>query len=130
MQGGFTDEWLDAALVGSPEYAQNHGGLGAGWITGLYQDLLGRTPALAELNGWAQALARGMAAMQLAYGFAASPESEGQRVAADYQKFLGRTPCPAELAGWVNAFRLGLPNEAVIADLVGSGEYYSRHTPS
>jgi hypothetical protein len=130
MQGGFTNEWLDAALVGSPEYAQNHGGLGAGWITGLYQDLLGRTPALAELNGWAQALAGGMSGMQIAYGFAASPECEGQRVAADYQKFLGRTPSPAELAGWVNAFRLGLPNEAVIADLVGSGEYYGRHTTS
>jgi hypothetical protein len=127
MQGGLTDEWLEATLVGSPEYTQNHGGAGAGWITGLYQDLLGRSPALAELNAWAQALAAGMSEAQIAHGFAASAEREGQRVGADYQQYLGRTPASAELAAWVNAFLQGLTDEAVIAALVGSAEYYGRH---
>jgi hypothetical protein len=127
MQGGLTDEWLEATLVGSPEYTQNHGGAGAGWITGLYQDLLGRPPALAELIAWAQALAAGMSEAQIAHGFAASAEREGQRIGADYQQYLGRTPASAEQAGWVNVLLQGLTDEAVIAALVGSAEYYGRN---
>jgi hypothetical protein len=124
---GLTDEQLEATVLGSPEYVQNHGGLGAGWVTALYQDLLGRAPGVAELNNWARALVGGMSTSQIAYGFAASAEREGQRVTADYQKYLGRTSAAAELAGWVNAFLQGLSDEALIAGLVGSPEYYTRH---
>jgi V8-like Glu-specific endopeptidase len=132
MQGGLSDERLEAAFIGSAEYIAGHGGSGAGWVFGMYRDLLGRTPAQAEVDGWVAALNGGMTPQAVAYGFAASEEREGQRVAADYQKYLGRGATAPEIAGWVSAFEQGYSNEDVIAGFVGSVEYYQNHgsTPS
>jgi hypothetical protein len=127
MQHGLTDERLEAGFIGSREYIQDHGGQGAGWVSGMYQDLLGRTPQQAEVDAWVQALAAGMSPTQVAYGFAASAEREAQRITADYQKYVGRTPTAAEISAWVNAFENGFTNEDVIAGFVGSPEYYQKH---
>jgi hypothetical protein len=128
MQNGLTDEQLEAAFIGSGEYIQNHGGPGAGWVTSLYHDLLGRTPSPSEVAGWVQALANGETPAQVAYGFAASSEREGDRVVQDYQTFLGRSPAPAEVAGWVNAFEThAATNEDVVAGFVASAEYFQNH---
>src|SRR5262249_4062405 len=91
LQNGLTDERLEASFIGSPEYIANHGGPGAGWVKGMYQDILGRTPSQSEVDGWVQALNSGVSPQQVAYGFAASAEREGNRVRGDYQTFLGRT---------------------------------------
>jgi hypothetical protein len=40
MQAGLTDEQLEAAFIGAPEYIAAHGGAGAGWVQGLYHDIL------------------------------------------------------------------------------------------
>jgi N-acetylneuraminic acid mutarotase/uncharacterized protein YkwD len=127
MQQGLTNERLEAGFIGSPEYITNHGGQGAGWVTGMYQDLLGRNPAPSEVNAWMQALAAGAAPTQVAYGFAASPEREAQRVAADYQRYLGRAPQPSEVAAWVGLFEAGYRNEDVVAGFVASPEYFQTH---
>jgi hypothetical protein len=128
MQKGLTDEHLEAAFIGSNEFIQNHGGLGSGWITAMYQSLLGRTPSQAEINQWLQALANGVSTTSIAYQFAASAERESQRVTADYQQYLGRAPTAAEVAGWVNRFESGTAtNEDVVAGFVGSVEYYQKH---
>jgi hypothetical protein len=128
MRHGLTDEHLEAGFIGSAEYIQSHGGAGAGWVLGMYQDLLGRTPAQAEVDHWLQVLGSGVSTVEVAYGFAASGEREGQRVTADYQQYLGRTPADSEVAGWVSAFESGSKtNEDVIAGFVGSAEYFNRH---
>jgi hypothetical protein len=127
MQQGFTDERLEAGFIGSAEYIANHGGPGAGWVTGMYQNLLGRTPLKSEVNAWVQALKAGASPTQIAYDFAASAEREGQRITADYQKYLGRTPTTAEVNAWVAAFVGGTTNENVIAGFVGSAEYFQAH---
>jgi hypothetical protein len=128
MQAGLSDEHLEANFIGSNEFVQNHGGLGAGWIKAMYQSLLGRTPTQAEINSWLQALANGESTIAIAYGFAASPEREGQRVVADYQQYLGRTPTAAEIAAWVNDFESGaVANENVVAGFVGSLEYFQKN---
>jgi hypothetical protein len=128
MQNGFTDEQLEASFIGSGEYIQHHGGPGAGWVTGLYHDLLGRIPSSTEIAGWVQALQHGVTPAQVAYGFAASPEREGERIVQDYQNFLGRIPGSAEVAAWVNAFETHAEtNESVIAGFVGSSEYFQDH---
>jgi RHS repeat-associated protein len=128
MQSGLSDEHLEAGFIGSPEYINNHGGPGAGWVTGMYVDLLGRQPAPSEVSGWVAVLNQGMAPAAVAYGFAASPEREGQRITADYQKYLNRTPEPGIVAAWVNAFESGMNNESVIAGFVGSQEYFQKHS--
>jgi streptogramin lyase len=127
MQNGLTDEHLEAGFLGSPEYIAGHGGAGAGWVRGMYQDLLGRTPSQAEVDNWVQVLASGVSTTAVAFSFAASSEREGNRVTADYVQYLGRNPAAAEVAGWVNAFETGAAtNEAVVAGFVGSPEYFRK----
>jgi hypothetical protein len=127
MQQGLSDEQLEAGFIGAPEFIADNGGLGSGWVTGLYQKLLGRNPAPSEVAGWVNALQGGMTPAAIAYGFAASPEREAQRITADYQRYLNRTPEPGIVAAWVNAFVNGFSNEDVIAGFVGSIEYFQKH---
>src|SRR5438105_4597779 len=128
MQQGLSDEHLEANFIGSNEFIQNHGGLGAPWIQAMYQSLLGRTASQAEVYNWVLALTNGVSPITIAYQFAASREREGQRVRADYQQYLGRTPTAAEVASWVNGFESGAAtNENVVAGFVGSVEYYQKY---
>jgi hypothetical protein len=127
QQSFISDEQLEAYFIGSPEYIADHGGPGAGWVTGMYQDLLGRTPAPSEVEGWVGNLQNGMPPRQVAYYFAAGAEREGQRVTADYETYLHRAPTQAEVAGWVGDFLNGYRNEDVVAGFVGSQEYYLAH---
>jgi hypothetical protein len=128
IQSGLTDEQLEANLIGSPEYIANHGGLGTAWIRAMYQDLLNRTPADAEVSTWAVAILGGMATTDIAFAFTASPEREAIRVQADYQKYLGRPASQIEVAGWVAAFASHLEtNEDIVAGIVGSAEYFQSH---
>jgi streptogramin lyase len=128
MQAGLTDEQLEAGFIGAPEYIASHGGAGAGWVRGMYLDLLNRTPSDAEVNGWLLAIQNGETETAVAYGFAASPEREGIRVQADYQKYLGRAASAAEVNGWIAAFEShSYTNEDVIAGFVGSPEFFQTH---
>jgi fibronectin type 3 domain-containing protein len=124
LAGVYSDERVESFFLGSQEYIANHGGTGPAWVTGMYQDLLGRTPSAAEVQGWVRALDGGTSADAVALGFAASPEREGQRVRFNYQTYLGRVPRPDEVDLWVNGFLAGLANEALVAGFVGSPEYY------
>jgi hypothetical protein len=127
MQQGLSDERLEAGFIGSPEFIQDNGGLGVGWITGLYQKLLGRAPDPAGLDNWLRALQAGQNPSAIALGFAAGAEREAARITADYQTYLGRPPEPGVVSTWVNAFENGLSNENVVADFVGSPEYFQTH---
>jgi hypothetical protein len=124
LANGLSDEQLEADFIGSPEYIASHGGTGRAWVTGMYQDLLGRTPSSAEVDAWVNLLNGGMAPTQVAYGFAASREREGQRIRADYSAYLGRSPSQAEVDAWVALFVQGYSNENVIAGFVASEEYF------
>jgi hypothetical protein len=125
--GAVTDERLEAGFIGSDEYIALHGGQGAGWVKGMYQDLLGRTPSDDEVNGWVAALQSGIRTpSQVAYGFAASDEREGQHVQANYQTYLGRSASDQEVSTWVNAFtNLGVTNEGMQGGFMASVEYFN-----
>jgi hypothetical protein len=125
-QGQVTDEQLLAGFVGSPEYIQDHGGAGAGWIQGMYKDLLGRSPLPAEVAQWLGALSGGVTPGQAAYGFAASAEREFLRVAVDYDAYVHRAGSVGEINGWVGDFQQGYTNESVVAGFVGSAESYAK----
>src|SRR5205823_4715532 len=113
-------------FISAPEYIANHGGAGAGWVTGMYQDLLGRTPSSVELAYWVNRLNTGTSTFDVAFGFAASQEREGARVRGDYLTYLGRSATPVEVDYWVDQFlHHGETNEGVAAGFVGSQEYYS-----
>jgi hypothetical protein len=124
--GATTDEQLEAQFVGSPEYIATHGGAGAGWVTGMYQDLLGRTPGPAEVAFWVAQLNANVPATTIALGFAAGAEREGLRVAQNYQTYLGRLPSAVEVASWVDQFiNHGMTTETMAASFVGSREFFN-----
>jgi uncharacterized delta-60 repeat protein len=122
--GAYADEQVEAYFLSSQEYLAAHGGTGQGWISALYQDLLGRTPTPAEVQSWVNVLLTGGSPFEIAYGFAASREREAQRVRANYQTYLGRDATQAEVDLWVGAFLAGLGSEDMVAGFVGSPEYY------
>jgi PhoPQ-activated pathogenicity-related protein len=128
MQNGLTDERLEADFIASAEYIQRNGGLGAGWIRAMYQNLLNRTPSDSEVNAWVTALNNGLMPTDIAFFFAASPEREAIRVRADYQTYLGRAATDAEVNAWVQAFANNqVTNEDVIAGFISSTEYFQTH---
>ena len=126
MRNGLSDEQLEAFFIGSPEFIQDNGGQGVGWITSMYEKLLGRAPDQAGLNAWLNALQAGANPSAIALGFAASPEREGERITADYQNYLG-APRSRRVPYWVNAFEAGASNEDVVAGFVGSPEFFADH---
>jgi hypothetical protein len=125
LAAGFTDERLEARFIGSAEYIQSHGGTGSGWVTGMYQDLLGRAPDANGLNFWVGQFNAGVSPEIIAFGFAASQEREANVLTAAYEIFLGRAIDSGAKAGWLNAFAHGTSNEDIVAALVGSVEYYN-----
>ncbi|HVA46778.1 MAG TPA: DUF4214 domain-containing protein [Pirellulales bacterium] len=127
MQAGLSDELLEAGFIGSDEFYSHSGGTNKDWIDAMYEDLLGRSADAAGEAEWLQALAAGESRVAAAYGFAASPERETQRVEADYAAYLRRQASPADVAGWVQAFESGFSNENVIAGFLASDEYYRLH---
>ncbi|HQU45301.1 MAG TPA: DUF4214 domain-containing protein, partial [Pirellulales bacterium] len=127
MQAGLSDELLEAGFIGSDEFYSHSGGTNKDWVDAMYEDLLGRSADAAGEAAWVQALAAGESRVAVAYGFAASPERETQRVEADYAAYLRRQASPADVAGWVRAFESGFSNENVIAGFLASDEYYRLH---
>src|SRR5207245_11580158 len=59
MQGGLSDEQLEATLIGAAENLARYGGAGTVWLQYIFRDLLDRTGSLGEFNYWlGQLLAR------------------------------------------------------------------------
>ncbi|HEV3006827.1 MAG TPA: DUF4214 domain-containing protein, partial [Pirellulales bacterium] len=128
LQAGMTDEQLEAAFAGAPEFYQHAGGSDAGWVRAMYGDILGRDADAAGLAFWTSQLAHGGDRSAVVLGFAASPEREGRRVSDDYFTDLGRSADAAGQDYWVNAFENGMHNEDVIAGFLASDEYYQSHS--
>ena len=76
LQNGVSPEAVEAGFVSSAEYILDHGNNAAQWLTGLYNDLLGRAPDAGGFNNWLNALAGGMSPSQVAQLFATSTERE------------------------------------------------------
>lgn len=121
MQSGMTDEQVEANFISSVEYIGGHGGLGAGWVTALYLDLLNRLPSAGDVQGWVQRIPQD-GAYGIAIFFATCQERQRDVITFDYQHYLGRTPAPSEVLGWMQQ---GLPNEIVINYMLSAPEYFA-----
>jgi hypothetical protein len=96
---------------------------GRTFVQSLYNDLLGRTGALAELDGWVALLnAQGQAAV--VNGVLRSREALGRIVDGFYLQFLGRQS-DAGREGWINLLQSGVSEETVEADFLSSPEFLS-----
>ncbi len=129
------EQQVIADLVSSAEYFNNPA-LGAGsnatWVNQVYIDLLHRSSAgdagaasdVAALN------AGQVTRLQIAEGLVKSTEFLADQVAILYNQILGRNKSvPAsmtdpDVANWVPQLQAGTSFQVLIADLLGSQEYY------
>jgi hypothetical protein len=98
------------------------------FVTGLYQNLLNRSPDAGGLAGWVAAINNGMSNQAVATAIWQSQEHRTDEVTSYYQTFLGRSPDSAGLAAWVNLMMTGQLNEqGVEIAFLTSGEYLNNH---
>ena len=123
-----------ATILASDEFLANNGGTGQGFITGLYLDLLDRSPDPASLAAWTNLSQAGTSTrFQIASEILNSPEAEETQVAHWYQDDLGRTASIASLKTdpgvlvWAQLLSGGLSNETVEAAILASPEYLQDH---
>jgi hypothetical protein len=96
------------------------------FVQELYSDFLGRTGALAELDGWVAALPS-MGRSGVANSIIRSREALTKVVDGFYSRYLNRTPSASEATFWVNGMILnGLTGEQVIDAFLASAEFTTR----
>jgi hypothetical protein len=125
LQTGGTLEQVAEGLVSSAEYFQDHGSTNQGYVLGLYQDVLNRTPTPAEVNGWVTQLNSGTSRNAVATAFLTSTEYRTDLIDSYYATFLERQPDPMGLATWLGAFQSGSTDQQVLASIFGSAEGYA-----
>jgi hypothetical protein len=125
LQGGLTYEQMLIGFLNSSEFFAHEGGTPTGYVRGLYQVLLGRTPSAEEVNVWVNAMTP-MSNVQVIRSFLASPEFAGRTVDLLYRDYLGRTAASDPGSqGWVDQLlaaelvnaRPGQPTQDVLRHL-------------
>ncbi|MCU0706322.1 MAG: DUF4214 domain-containing protein [Fimbriiglobus sp.] len=122
--GTFTRGQVSAAFISSDEYRANT-------IVSYYQNILGRTPTTAEVNGYLDQLEGGRSMTDVRQMFFASEEffarfsrNPAAFVGQLYSQVLGRTGTPAEVNFWVNELNATNGDRMrVVRGFMMSGEY-------
>ena len=132
--GASTDEDVHASILSSDEYFVEQGGTAAGFITGLYQDLLGRSPDADGLQLWVGIYNSGtFTRFEIAKAILTSPEARLTEVAHWFQDDLGRTTpidvlkADPGVAAWANLLLEGIEDDTVQAAIMSSPEYLAGH---
>jgi len=94
------------------------------YVTRVYQDLFGRLPDPAGLQGWTAALSRGTPRVAVANAITSSTEYRSGLISGVYREFLGREADPEGMAGWLAAMGRGLTIQGLELGFLASPEYY------
>ncbi len=97
------------------------------WVCHLYLTLLDRSPDPGGMSTALDLLGAGETRTQVALGVLQSPEFRSDLVQFDYTHFLDRAGAPQELAFWVGQLGTGQSDSFVLANIVGSQEYFAIH---
>jgi hypothetical protein len=126
LMNGMTEAEASRGFLTSAEYQQAHAGTTA-YLTGLYADVLGRTPDPGALDGWQAAVQRGVSREALADAFLGAGEAYQQLLDRSYSDYLGRAADPAGEAYWGGALQSRQASAADVAQaLLASDEYFAR----
>jgi hypothetical protein len=126
LQGGATPQEVRASLLGSDEFFSRVGGDSQSFLNALYGEELGRAVDPAGLADWAPLTGNAAGRTAVALAVESSPEATQLEVARIYQDTLGRAVDPAGLAFWAGQLQQGQSESAVLAGVLGSGEFFSR----
>jgi photosystem II stability/assembly factor-like uncharacterized protein len=125
LQQGATDEQVQAAIIGSPEYFANAGGTNLDWLNRAFQDILGRALDPQGQSTFLPQLNAGTARDVVALEIFNSDEYRRNLVTFGFNKFLHRAPDQSAFNTFVPALANGLSQEGFFQILVGSVEYYN-----
>jgi len=123
LGSGTTIEQVKAIMLGSPEYFQRAGSSNLAFLQALYHSVLNRALDSAGQSGWSAALAQEDRAT-LAAQLLASPEAEQDLVQAGYLQYLHRPADAAGLAAWLTHLQQGMSDQTLMANLLGSNEFF------
>jgi hypothetical protein len=126
MRAGATVQDIESGFVASDEYYLQSGRTNAGWVTRLYQHVLGRNPQAAEVRHWTGELASGWSRHDVAMGFLLSTEHLTTVVDGYYVDLLDRNIDASGRRTWVEAIQRGARVETIIGEIVASEEYFGR----
>ncbi len=98
-----------------------------GFVKGLYQELLHRSPEPGEVEGWVGALNAGASREQVAQGFTSSREYHAHEIENGYHDLLKRAPEPGAVEGWLARMQAGMTPEQFAATVLKSDEYFEKH---
>ena len=147
FSSGVSRAFFAALFLNSGEYGALHGpqadATDAGFVTSLYQGVLGRAADGAGFAGWVAALARGASRAEVASGFVQSaeavtrfaaatahvwvPSRYGAPVSQLYATGLGRDPDQLGLYGWTSSLQ-GQPTAQGVAEgIANSVEFKADH---
>jgi hypothetical protein len=127
LAAGGTGEQIEAIILASPEYFQRRGGgSNSGYVSALFQDVLGRSVDSGGLNSAQSFLASGGSRFTFTQALLASPESDAREARGLYQQLLRRDPDAGGLAALTSALHGGASDEQFAAAIASSDEYFQR----
>ncbi|WZO98797.1 S8 family serine peptidase [Isosphaeraceae bacterium EP7] len=131
--GASSDDDVRASIYASDEYLAKHGGTTAGFLTGLYSDLMGRTPDAAGLAYFTGLIAGGASRVDVARWMMGSAEALVTKVARWYQSDLGRIASLLNLKAdtgvlaYAHTLIAGTAGDALVRTwILGSSEFLNR----
>jgi len=136
MAGNGDEAATIATIASSDEFFQRAGGSNDGFVSALYQALLGRAGEAQGMAFWQGRLAAGVSHHDIALGFATSPEFHDLSVndpashfaaeAGWYQTYLHRDGDPDGTNFFVGQLSAGQSAQAVQLEMLTSAEYINR----
>jgi subtilisin-like proprotein convertase family protein len=99
------------------------------FVRALYYQDLGRQGSLPEWQSWLPVLAQNNGRFIVTNAIERSAEAQHHMIIGWYQTYLGRGLGLGEDQGWVNMLLAGATQEQVLADILGSAEYFN-HAPN
>jgi uncharacterized protein YkwD len=124
LMNGMSELAVRQIILSSDEYWALHGGNAAGYVQGLYNDVLGRSYSGQEAGYWIS-LAQSSNRAGVVAGLTGSWEANAVIVGTLYQSFLQRSPDQGGLTGWVN-FLEGTGNWRYLIEQFGASiEFYN-----
>jgi uncharacterized delta-60 repeat protein len=125
LNSGGTAQQVAVALLNSPEYVNDNGNTTSGFVTGLYRDVLYRSPDTGD-QYWIQAIDNGLSMAAAAAAFLGSAESDQDVIDGLFHRFLNRAGDSAGISYYVSLLQQGASWEDVEASIIGSAEYFAR----
>lgn len=125
-QNGETLIQVQNGMYESSEFFNNSGGTNSGFVTQLYQRVLGRTPSSSDVSYWSGIISGGTSRHDVAHTFLYCNEHLGIVVNADYYDILGRTGDSSGVNAWITYIQNGNANDDVIGLFLGCSENLGR----